>query len=302
MQKKALGRGLDALFEETGSGKTEERSLSGLADRSSDVSSQASPDGSAGTVARISVDDIIPNPYQPRTVFEEGALGDLASSVKGSGVLQPVLVRRTGTGRYELIAGERRWRAAKQAGMKQIPALIQEASDEQAVELALIENLQRRDLSPIEAARSYRRLIEEFNLTQEDVGRRIGKDRSSVANTVRLLELPAEVQQLILSGRLSHGHAKALLGLSRVRDQVRLARRAVEKGLSVRQVEEATRKKPAARKTARAVPSPVQEVEEQLMRHLGTRVHIRPEKKGGRISIQYHGEDDLNRLIEIIMA
>ncbi len=290
MQKKALGRGLDALFEHTGSGKPEI------------PIAESSPDGISGMPARIAVDEIIPNRYQPRTVFGEEALEGLAASVKGSGILQPILVRRTLAGRYELIAGERRWRAAKKAGMKQIPAVIQEASDQQAVELALIENLQRQDLSPIEAARSYRRLIEEFDLTQEDVGRRIGKDRSSVANTVRLLELPAEVQQLVLLGKLSHGHAKALLGLSRTQDQLRLARRTVQKGLSVREVEEAVRRKPGSTKTApRTVPSPVREVEEQVMRHLGTRVRINPEQKGGKISIQYHSEDDLNRLIELIM-
>lgn len=290
MQKKALGRGLDALFEQTNSGKPESP---GLGD---------SPSGIYGTTAQISVDQVIPNRYQPRTVFDEGALGELTSSVKESGILQPILVRRAPGGQYELIAGERRWRAAKRAGMKQIPALIQDASDQQTVEMALIENLQRRDLSPIEAARSYRRLIEEFNLTQEEVGRRIGKDRSSVANTVRLLELPVEIQQLVLSGKLSHGHAKALLGLPRIQDQIRLARRTVQKGLSVREVEAATRKKPGNSKTGSPVsPSPVREVEEQLMRHLGTRVRISPEGKGGRITIQFHNADDLNRVIEIIM-
>lgn len=290
MQKKALGRGLDALFEQTGSGKPESPGFG------------ASPDGISGTTAQISVDEIIPNRYQPRTVFDEGALEELTASVKGSGILQPILVRRTTAGQYELIAGERRWRAAKRAGMKQIPALIQDASDQQTVEMALIENLQRRDLSPIEAARAYRRLIEEFDLTQEEVGRRIGKDRSSVANTVRLLELPVEIQQLVLSGKLSHGHAKALLGLSRIQDQIRLARRTVQKGLSVREVEAFTRKKPGnSKKVSPLSPSPVREVEEQLMRHLGTRVRISPEGKGGRITIQFHNADDLNRLIEIIM-
>lgn len=282
MQKKALGRGLDALFERS---LPEEASLAAV----------------SGRFLELDVKNIIPNRYQPRKVFKEPELQELAASLKGKGVLQPVLVRRTEGGRFELIAGERRWRAAKLAGLEKIPAVLQKASDSEAVELALIENLQRQDLNPIETAKAYRRLIEEFQVTQEDAARRVGKERSSVANVLRLLSLPPELQDAIASDQLSVGHAKVLLSLAGLPSQLRLARRIIRKGLSVRAAEAAVKRSGSlGRKALPKAPTPVVEAQERLMRYLGTRVRITAAKEGGQITIQYHNSPDLDRLLELI--
>ncbi len=284
MQKKALGRGLDALFE---------RSLP----------EGASPASASGRFLDLDVKRIIPNRYQPRKVFKEPELQELAASLRGKGVLQPVLVRRAEGGRFELIAGERRWRAAKLAGLEKIPAVLQEASDTEAVELALIENLQREDLNPIETAKAYRRLIEEFQVTQEDVARRVGKERSSVANALRLLSLPPELQDAIASDHLSVGHAKVLLSLAGLQAQFRLARQIMRKGLSVRAAEAAVKRltSPLGQKALPKAPIPVVEAQERLMRYLGTRVRITAAKGGGQITIRYHNPSDLDRLLELIL-
>jgi ParB family transcriptional regulator, chromosome partitioning protein len=283
MQKKALGRGLDALFERP-------------------VTEETSSAASSGRFLDLDVGMIIPNKYQPRRIFKEPELQELAASLKEKGVLQPVLVRRADGGLFELIAGERRWRAAKLAGLKKIPALIQDASDAESVELALIENLQREDLNPIETAKAYRRLIEEFHLTQEDVAKRVGKERSSITNTMRLLSLPAELQEAIASERLSVGHAKVLLSVPGPQAQVRLARQIMRKGLSVRAAESVTRRlAPSGRRPSPRISDPVVETEERLMRYLGTRVRITLAKEGGQITIRYHSPSDLNRLLELIL-
>ncbi|MBI3994431.1 MAG: ParB/RepB/Spo0J family partition protein [Nitrospirae bacterium] len=283
MQKKALGRGLDALFE---------RSLpEGTADAAS-----------SGRFLDLAVENIIPNRYQPRRVFKEPELRELAASLKGSGVLQPVIVRPAEGGRFELIAGERRWRAAKLAGLQKIPAVLHEASDAEAVELALIENVQRQDLNPIETAKAYRRLIEEFHLTQEDVAKRVGKERSSVANTLRLLNLAPELQEAIASDRLSMGHAKVLLSLTGLQPQLRLARQILQKELSVRAAESLVKRwSTTSQKRVPKTDATLAEVEERLMRYLGTRVRIALAKEGGQIAIRYHGPADLNRLLELIL-
>ena len=283
MQKKALGRGLDALFE---------RSLpEGTADAAS-----------SGRFLDLAVENIIPNRYQPRRVFKEPELRELAASLKGSGVLQPVIVRPAEGGRFELIAGERRWRAAKLAGLQKIPAVLHEASDAEAVELALIENVQRQDLNPIETAKAYRRLIEEFHLTQEDVAKRVGKERSSVANTLRLLNLAPELQEAIASDRLSMGHAKALLSLTGLQLQLRLARQILQKELSVRAAESLVKRwSTTSQKRLPKTDATLAEVEERLMRYLGTRVRIALAKEGGQIAIRYHGPADLDRLLELIL-
>lgn len=283
MQKKALGRGLDALF-----------------DRPAHEPARAV--FSSGQFLDLAVRDIIPNRYQPRASFKEPEMEALATSLKGRGILQPVLVRRAAGGQYELIAGERRWRAAKLAGIERIPAVLKEASDSEAVELALVENLQRQDLNPIEAAKAYRRLVEEFRLTQEEVAKRVGKERSSVANALRLLGLPPEVQQAIMADQLSAGHAKVLLSLTRPPEQIRLARRILRRGLSVRAAEAAVRRMASPPKKALpGAPGPITEAEERLMRYLGTRVRITVEKGGGRLMIQYHSQPDLARLVELIL-
>jgi ParB family transcriptional regulator, chromosome partitioning protein len=282
MQKKALGRGLDALFERS------------LADG-------ASPNHS-GQYTDLEVDKIIPNRYQPRKVFKAPELDELAASLKEKGVLQPVIVRRSDGGRYELIAGERRWRAAKIAGLNRIPAVIQDATDGEAVELALIENLQREDLNPIETAKAYRRLTEEFHLTQEEVAKRVGKERSSVTNTLRLLVLPLELQEAIASDALSIGHAKILLSLGSLQAQLRVARQIMKKGLSVRATEAVIKRLGArSRRSPTILPDPIVDAKDRLMRYLGTRVNITAEAEGGQITIRYHDTSDLGRLLDLII-
>ena len=278
MQKKALGRGLQTLI----------------------------PVGNAA--GRDEIEDVplslvSPNPFQPRRAFDEAELEELANSVKTKGVLQPILVRKLGDGGYELIAGERRWRAAKLAGLKKIPAIVRPATDAEAMEMALIENLQRKDLNPLEAARAYQRLMKEFGLTQEAVARALGKERSSIANTVRLLALQSEVQTWVESDQLSWGHAKVLLGVSDPEQQVRLGRRAVTERLSVRDLERLVR--PAHRagrsNSARKGHRP-SEIEERMSRRLGTKVRLIHGKTGGKIVIDYYSPADLERVIDMILG
>lgn len=278
MQKKALGRGLQTLI----------------------------PVGNAA--GRDEIEDVplslvSPNPFQPRRVFGEAELEELANSVKAKGVLQPILVRKLGDGGFELIAGERRWRAAKIAGLKKIPAIIRPATDAEAMEMALIENLQRKDLNPMEAARAYQRLMKEFGLTQEAVSRTLGKERSSIANTVRLLALQSDVQTWVESDQLSWGHAKVLLAVSDPEQQVRLGRRAVTERLSVRDLERLVR--PAHRagrsNNARKGHRP-SEIEERMSRRLGTKVRLIHGKTGGKIVIDYYSPADLERVIDMILG
>lgn len=283
MQKKALGRGLDALFDRSAPG------------------GEAEAAGS-GRFLDLDVRKIIPNRYQPRRDFREEDLQELTASVRERGILQPVLVRTADGGQYELIAGERRWRAAKMAGLEKIPAVIQRASDPEAVELALIENLQRQDLNPIETAKAYRRLVDEFRLTQEEVAKRVGKDRSSIANTLRLLNLPSEIQDALASDRLTMGHAKVLLSLPGLQAQLRMTRRILGKGLSVRAAELAVKRgTPPPRGGPSGIRSALTEAEERLMRYLGTRVRITMTKGGGQVSIRYHNPPDLDRLLSLIL-
>ena len=235
MQKQALGKGLGALIPD----------LSGLDDK----------ERKALGISEIELDKIIPNEYQPRKVFDDEKLKELAASIKEQGVIQPIIVHRAGTG-YQLIAGERRWRASRLAGLKTIPALVKEATKRELLEMALIENIQREDLNPLEAAEAYKRLQDEFKLTQEDLAKRVGKERSTVTNFLRLLNLPREVKQELATGALSMGHAKALLSLERVRDQLQAAAAIVKNGLSVREAEAlASRlKNPPKEKKRRAEP------------------------------------------------
>ena len=246
---------------------------------------------------------VSPNPFQPRRIFNEAELDELASSVKAKGVLQPILVRKLGDGGYELIAGERRWRAAKLAGLKKIPAIIRPATDAEAMEMALIENLQRKDLNAMEAARAYQRLMKEFGLTQEAVSRALGKERSSIANTVRLLALQSEVQTWVESDQLSLGHAKVLLAVSDPEQQVRLGRQAVTERLSVRDLERLVRPAPRPGRSSNARkghrPS---EIEERMSRRLGTKVRLIHGKTGGKIVIDYYSPADLERVIDMILG
>jgi ParB family chromosome partitioning protein len=280
MEKKALGRGLGALFEGPPADVTPVRPL------------------------ELEVNRISPNRFQPRKEFNEDGLKELADSVKRTGVLQPILVRKHADGRYELIAGERRWRAARAAGLATVPAVVKDATDDEVLALALIENIQRQDLNPIDTARGCQRLIKEFRMTQEEIAVRLGKNRSSVANALRLLSLPVELQEAVRDGRLSAGHAKALLGLSRAQEQSRAAREIMKRGLSVRQSEALVRRlqKPGAgKKVAPRLPDLVA-LEDRLRRYLSTSVRIAPGGKGGRMTIHYYDGSDLDRIAELILS
>jgi ParB family transcriptional regulator, chromosome partitioning protein len=284
MEKRALGKGLDALLPAGGS-------------------RPAAP-GMLAEPHQIPIDQVRPNRYQPRTEFAEDDLSQLADSIKQHGVLQPIVVRRKGDGSFELIAGERRLRASKLAGLRQIPAIIRNSSDEQALVLALMENLQREDLNPMEAARAYHRMMKEFGLTQEGIAQQLGRERSSVANIARLTNLPNEIQQLVESGRISTGHAKILLGVARADLQLKLARQIAAQQLSVRQAERLaagqtrqTRAK-GPKRQAQAYP----DLEARLQKRLGTRVKIVSGKAGGQIAIEYFSPAELDRLVEILLG
>jgi len=281
MQKQALGKGLGALIPD----------LSALDDK----------EKKALGIHELELDKIVPNEYQPRKVFDDDKLKELAASIKEQGVIQPVIVHRAGSG-YELIAGERRWRASRLAGLKTIPALVKEATKRELLEMALIENIQREDLNPLEAAEAYKRLQDEFKLTQEDLAKRVGKERSTVTNFLRLLGLPKEVKHDLATGALSMGHAKALLSLERVRDQLAAAAAIVKRGLSVREAEalaHSLKNPPKERKAARQ-GSELKSVEDKLKKSLGTKVSITSKAKGGRIVIEYYSSEELDRILEKI--
>lgn len=282
MEKKALGKGLEALL-------PERRPL------------HASP---AGEIQELPLDQIMPNRYQPRREFADWELAELAESIKQNGLLQPILVRRKGDGFFETIAGERRLRAAKLAGLRSIPAIVRNSTDEQSMELALVENLQRKDLNPMEAARAYHRLINEFAFTQDTVAQRLGKDRSSIANIVRMVTLPNEIKVLIESGAISTGHAKVILGLPRPEGQIKLARRIVEGQLSVRQAEKAAAGESRVSKVKTGVrqQKPYPDLEDRLQKRLGTRVSILKSRRGGKIVIHYFTSAELDRLLEAILG
>lgn len=251
-------------------------------------------------ILHVSPGDIRPNPYQPRQIFDEAAIEELAASMKEHGVIQPLIVRRDGPG-YQLVAGERRLRAAIKAGLDKIPVVVKSLSDREAMELSLVENLQREDLGPIEEAEAYKRLSEEFGLTQEQIAQRVGKSRSDVANTMRLLRLEPEIKQLINEGKISGGHGRALVGLPR-EQQLVVAKTIVDKGLSVRETEEAVASKAAKRKPRQKQTSSsrIKEAEEILSAALGSPVVVKRQGTKGTISISFFGREDLERLIDII--
>jgi ParB family chromosome partitioning protein len=281
MKRKALGKGLSALLPDP----------------------EPSPEDSLDVAREMPVEALDPNPHQPRTILGEPALQELERSIRESGIVQPIVVRRVGE-RYQIVAGERRWRAAQRAGLEKVPVTIREVPDDRLLELAIVENVQREDLSPLEEAAAYQRLQDELGLSQEDVARKVGKDRSTVANTIRLLRLPAEVRELLKAERLTAGHGRALLALERADDQVGLAREAARRGLSVRDVE--------ARVTALRTPTPAREkgrkdpntkaAEERLKGILGTRVEISRRGSRGALHIAFGSEAELNRLFELLLS
>lgn len=257
---------------------------------------------SAGLV-EIPVGLIDPNPYQPRSVMEPGRLQELAESIRRHGILQPLVVSRAGD-RYQLIAGERRWLAARQAGLERVPAVVKEASPSQMLQLALVENLQRADLNPLEAAGAYQQLNQEFGLTHEEIARLVGKHRVTVTNSLRLLRLPQVVKEAVLAGQLSEGHARALLPLER-EEEVRLALRRIREGeLSMRQTEELVRRIKAGRsrrRGGRPASPETQALERRFQEALGTRVALYRSRRGGRLVIHFYSEEELEALAERLL-
>jgi ParB family chromosome partitioning protein len=253
---------------------------------------------------QIDVDLIDPSPYQPRTRFRDEALEELARSIRATGIIQPIVVRKLG-GRYQLIAGERRWRAAQRAALQRVPAVLREVRDEMALEMTLVENLQREDLNPIEQAHAFQRLTDEFNFTQEQIAERTGKDRATVANSLRLLRLEEPIQVLLEEGRFSAGHGRALLAIAEPKERIELARRIARGGMTVRQVERlatrGTRSKAVA--SAPSLDPNTRFALDELQRKFGTKAHIRPVAPGrpGQLSFEYYDVADLTRLYTQLM-
>ena len=259
-----------------------------------------------GTARALEVDiDLIdPSPYQPRTRFREESLEELARSIRSSGIIQPLVLRAIGL-RFQLIAGERRWRAAQRAGLQRVPAVLRDVPEELALEITLVENIQREDLNPIEEAGAFERLMGEFRLTQEDVAQRTGKDRATVANAIRLLKLEKPILELIEDGRLSAGHGRALLAIAEPKLRLRIAQRAGRGGLTVRQIERMATRRPrvGGTQTTAALDPNLRAAVEELQRHLGTRVSLRPRVGNlpGQLVIQYYDEGQLHGLYERLM-
>ena len=288
MARQALGRGLSALIPG--------------ADVRPAAPASAPLEGPGAEPREVPVADVRPNPYQPRTDFDEAELRDLAQSIREQGVLQPILVARSGAG-YVLVSGERRLRAVRSLGWPTVPAVVRpSAGPRELAEWAIIENVQRDDLGPLEQARAYARLMDEFSLSADDVAARVGRDRSTIANLVRLLKLPDEVQALLEKGELQMGHARALLAVENPETQKALARKAAREGLSVRAVEQACR---ARTRSARPAGAPALDpdtraVEDRLRRRMGSKVRLLPSGKGGRIEIHYYSAEELERLLDIL--
>ncbi len=289
--RKALGKGLSALISARTAPRLEV--------------TPAAPARKAESISRVSINLIDPNPLQPRTVFNAERLQDLAASIRSNGVIQPLVIRPSGA-RYQLVAGERRWRAAKLAGFEEVPAVVQDVPDDKLLEFTLVENIQREDLNPIEIARAFDRLCHELNLSHDEIARRTGKDRSTITNMLRLLKLPRDLQQLLAEHRLSMGHARAILGLPKEDLQRQVAEKASSQGLSVRQVERLVQRMTAGRepKALEEVLDPnVKAAIEALERVLGTKVRIsgRPDRRG-RIEIEFYSPEDLDRIYAVIVG
>jgi ParB family chromosome partitioning protein len=271
--KMALGRGLESLLPEKGD-----------------------------EVIQIDVNNILPLEGQPRKIFKDETLNELSASIKEKGILQPVIVSRLGDGKFRLIAGERRWRAARLAGLAKIPALIKEVTSQAALEIALIENIQREELKPVETAEALNRLYSEFNLSQDDISRKVGKDRSTIANYLRILKLPDEVKSLINDNNLTVGHAKAILSLEGKQGQIEAAKRIIKNAMSVRAAEALCKKMSTLRDALQKEKLPeVVDLEDRLIKALGTKVRIHHKGRKGKIEIEYYSLEELDRLLEIFL-
>lgn len=276
-RRKALGRGLSALIPEP------------------------EPARAPAAPAEVPISALEPNPYQPRGAMDPARLAELAASIRESGIVQPILVRRRGD-RFQIVAGERRFRAAEAVGLETVPVTVRDVADEHLLEVALVENIQREELNPIEEAQAYQRLQEEFCLTQEDIARRVGRDRTTVANTLRLLRLPRDLREMVAAARLDAGHARALLALERAEDQLALGREAARRGLSVREVERRVAQMRAPKGVGgrpRKDPN-TRAAEERLRAALGTRVEIARRGKGGVLRVAFTSEAELNRLFDLL--
>jgi ParB family chromosome partitioning protein len=253
------------------------------------------------SIQEIEIAKVVPNPFQPRKVFNQEALQELANSIKEHGVIQPIVVTQTREG-YELVVGERRFRASQLAGLQKIPAIVKQTlQDQTKLEVALIENIQRQELNAIEEAQAFQRLIDKFNLTQEQVAQKVGKSRPSVANTLRLLNLPAEIQRAIVEGKISEGHGRAILSLPDIEKQLLMYKQVLEQGLNVRQVEAKVRELVQRRKMDAAMPDPkLIAIESELRGKLGTQVKIQRQGRGGKITIEFFSDEDLNEIIHRI--
>ncbi|MBM4333593.1 MAG: ParB/RepB/Spo0J family partition protein [Deltaproteobacteria bacterium] len=276
--RQALGKGLGALIPEKSLAEVEGKKMFNV----------------------CGIEEIQPNPFQPRKVFNDEQLQELISSIKEKGILQPLIVRRKGNG-YELIAGERRWRAAQKAGMKEVPVVIKDVPEEEILELSLIENIQRENLNPIEEAEAFKRLMDQFHLTQEEISRRVAKDRTTITNAIRLLKLPQDIKQSLANGTISMGHARAFLSLDGHEKQRLALKKVLADGLSVRQTENLVKRLRV--KTPHSLSPKKQEwnpLVEELQRALGTKVKIVGKGKRGRIEIEFYSRDELDRLIELL--
>ncbi len=279
MNKRGLGRGLEALIPMEQKGEE--------------------------IVQEIEIKKIVANDKQPRKDFDEKKLSELADSMKQHGILQPIILRKKGS-TYELVAGERRWRAAAKAGIEKIPAIVKELSNADVMEIALIENLQREDLNPMEEAAAYKTLMNDFGLTQEELSKRVGKSRSLIANTVRLLNLDKEIQDLVFQDKLTAGHARALLSIQEKKERLKLAKKISEESLSVRQTEQIVKKisdekKKNKIKKPKEINPVMLDITEKLQRSLGTRVRIKGNEKRGKIEIEFYSGDELERILETIV-
>ena len=283
MAKKKLGKGLSEIF-----GEDIESFIDDIDNNASTSSNKT-----------LKVDEIRPNPYQPRKVFDKSELEELANSIKENGVFQPILVRKSLSG-YELVAGERRLRASKLAGLKEIPVIIKDFNDTQMMEISLLENIQRKDLSPIEEANAYNQLIKKLNYTQEELAKRLGKSRTNITNMLRLLALPSEVQDMVNSNKLSYGQARTLLALDDKDQIIELANRTIKEGLSVRQLEQLTKKPEKKDKPSKVIKTDpfIEDVKQTLQSKYSTKVEIKDKK----LIIHYSNTNDLNRILELMDA
>ena len=276
MDRKVLGRGLEALISTDSTGVKER-------------------------IQTLKLQQIQASPFQPRQSFSKEKIEELAQSIKEKGVIQPVIVRALDNDHYELIAGERRLRAVKHLGLDEIPAIVRRVADADVLEMAIVENIQREDLNPIDEAKAYRRLATEFGFTQDAVAQRVGKDKASISNLLRLLNLPNEVQDLLLQNLISFGHARALLSFEDSQKQIQVCKQIIQKGLSVRQIESMTQRK-TLRSASRIVNKDIdiRHLENEMQKRLGTKVRVRHGKKRGRIEIEYYSLDDLDRVLKIL--